>query len=190
MIIKYDLSKEGIEKYERENLLYTIDEMLAMDNKQRWADLIVITHPENWLEDNKKIITAQVLMYLIELEKGRLDSTMGKELSFIEQFLIVKWAKEKVTTGEISYRVRRDINTIRRVLRVYGATSNLRTPPKPVVIVTSCGQKIEVNNAREASDTTWCHITANALRQRLYKHGFYTNDVATFYYKEDEEKWN
>ncbi len=61
MIIKHDLSAEGIKNFENEHLLYTIDEMLRMNNERRWAELTVITHFGNWTEDDKKVNTAQTL---------------------------------------------------------------------------------------------------------------------------------
>ncbi|MEX1427370.1 hypothetical protein [Enterococcus sp. GC40] len=190
MIIKHDLSAEGIKNFEREHLLYTIDEMLRMDNKRRWAELTVITHFENWTEDDKKVNTAQTLMYLIEIDKGRLDCPMGRDMSYIEQYLLVKWAKEGVPTVKIANRTRRDPNTLRRILRQHNIETKARTAPKPVVIVTRDGQRLDVDNAKQASETEWCDITANALRVRLCKHRVYSNKLATIYYKEDEEKWN
>lgn len=190
MIIKHDLSTEGIKNFEREHLLYTIDEMLRMDNERRWAELTVITHFKNWMEDDKKVNTAQTFMYLIEIEKGRLDCQMGRDMSYIEQYLLVKWAKEGVPTVKIANRTRRNPNTIRRILQQHGVKIKTRTASKPVVIVTRGGQRLEINSAKRASETEWCDITANALRVRLCKHRVYSNRLATFYYKEDEEKWN
>lgn len=189
MKVKYDLSEKGIQEYEKKNLMYTIDEMMAMDNKRRWAELTVITHFQEWMEDEKKVNTAQTLMYLIEIEKGHLDSPMGRDMSFIEQYLIVKWAKEGVPTIQIGYRTRRDPNTIRHFLKKHNVLTNARTAPKPVVIVTRDGQRIEMDNAGQASKTEWCTVSANTLRIRLCKYRIYTNELATIYYKEDEEKW-
>lgn len=189
MIIKHDLSAEGIENFEHEHLLYTIDEMLRMDNKRRWAELTVITHFGNWMEDDKKVNTAQTLMYLIEIDKGRLDSPMGRDMSYIEQYLLVKWAKEGVPTIEIVNRIRRSPSTVCRVLRQHGVETKARTAPKPVVIVTRDGRRFDVDNAKRAAETEWCDITANALRIRLRKYQVYSNELATIYYKEDEGKW-
>ncbi|MDQ8368321.1 helix-turn-helix domain-containing protein [Enterococcus faecium] len=190
MIIKYDLSTEGIKNFEHEHLLYTIDEMLAMDNKRRWAELTIITHFENWMEDDKKVNTAQTLMFLIELDKGCLDCPFSHNKIFIEQYFIVKWAREGMATTRIAKRTRRDPNTLRRILKAYGVKQRATTAPKTVIVVTHDCQRIEFPNAQQAAESEWCDITANSLRARLAKAGNYTNNKAFFYYEEDEDKWN
>lgn len=190
MIIKCDLSAEGIKNFEHEHLLYTIDEMLRMDNKRRWAELTVITHFSNWMEDDKKVNTAQTLMYLIEIEKGHLDGQMGRDVSYIEQYLLVKWAKEGISTAKIAKRIHRNPSAISRILRQHGVKTKTRTSGNPVVIVTRDGQRFDVNSVKQASKTEWCNIAAITLQAYLRKRRVYSNELATFYYKEDEEKWN
>ena len=178
----YDLSPEGIEKFEKENLIFTIDEMLAMDNKKRRFEIMALTFDESWVEVDKKVNTARSLAFLIEFENGWLETTFGLTPTFMEQYFIIKLIKRGETIAAISRKLKRSRETIHAVMEYNNVTRRSSTLPKVVIIEKHNGEIIEMASANMAAHSEYCDIHAITLRKKL-RSGSYTNDIAKFYYK-------
>lgn len=179
----YDLSPEGIEKFERESLIFTVDEMLTMDNKKRWTEIAALTYDQSWMEDDKKVNTVRSLAFLIEFENEQLEVNFGRNPGFMEQYFIIKLIKRGETMVAISRKMKRSPETISAIMKRNGVISHKSHLPKAVIIEKHDGEIIEVASATAAARSEYCDIHVTTLCKRL-RSDSYTNDIAIFYYKE------
>lgn len=181
-MLVYDLSPEGIERFEKGNLIFTIDEMLEMNDRRRWAEISVLTYDQSWMEDNKKVNTVKSLAFLIEFKNDQLEVNFGRNPGFMEQYFIIKLIKGGKATTEVSYRVKRSLETIRTIMKHNNVTSNKKNSSKTVIIEKHDGEIIEMTSAKAAAHSEYCDICESALRRVLFNDS-YTNNIAKFYYK-------
>ncbi|MDV4829850.1 hypothetical protein NNG48_07045 [Enterococcus faecium] len=184
MVKFYDLSEKGVKEFESKTL-YTIEEMEQMSNKKRWAEIACITHFENWHEDEKKVNTAQTLMFLIEYDKGYLEEAYAREMLYIEQYEMVKLGREKDLSGNaVAGIMHRDPKLVRRIF----ARNDLKVKPKgqsyPVIAVLIDGTQIEFPSVQKAAESDLCDLSIAGLRLRLSRDKVYNNEKAGFFLKE------
>lgn len=173
-------------EYEKNNLIYTIEEMKAMSKKELMAEICVLTYDQSWVKNKVIFNTVKALTFYAELKKGFLENSFGLEITFVEEYEIVSRYIEGWTISQLAKVFKRSPKTTSNILfDKYKSTRHSRAIPTKAILEN--GEVVLFRSQKKAFNSELCTATWKTFNDALRKEAMFQDHKTNVIFLNDSK---